>query len=373
MPLYKVKGKSKDGLQKYNVRVNYTCKTTGKGKQLTRTAYGLENAKGLEMTLQKQMKDGEQTSNKTTISQLYQDFSATRQLSIRHTTRRKDDSNFRAHIEPILGHVRVDRLSIKMLQDWKQQIESKGLSPKTRQGVYGTLRVLLNWAVKNDCIAKNPLLIVGNFQKPKVDFYTAEEFKKFIAVAKNHAEEHEINHNSIAEWEFYVFFSIAFWTGLRKGEIHALRWNDVAGKTLSVSKSVQQISATNEILSPPKSKSSIRTLELPNHLLDILHQHKERKRHLQGDNGRICGIGLPLVDTAISRKRAMFAELAGVKKIRTHDFRHSHASVLTNAGINIQEIARRLGHAKVEMTWNTYSHLYPREEEKAVGVLDSIA
>ncbi|MFR5439949.1 MAG: tyrosine-type recombinase/integrase, partial [Monoglobus pectinilyticus] len=67
-----------------------------------------------------------------------------------------------------------------------------------------------------------------------------------------------------------------------------------------------------------------------------------------------------------------YAELAGIKKIRIHDFRHSHASLLANEGINIQEIARRLGHSKIEITWNTYSHLYPREEERAINILNKI-
>ena len=69
---------------------------------------------------------------------------------------------------------------------------------------------------------------------------------------------------------------------------------------------------------------------------------------------------------------ARFAAAAGVKVIRIHDFRHSHASLLANEGINIQEIARRLGHSDIKMTWNTYSHLYPREEERAIKILDNI-
>lgn len=68
----------------------------------------------------------------------------------------------------------------------------------------------------------------------------------------------------------------------------------------------------------------------------------------------------------------LFSEIAGLKHIRIHDFRHSHASLLANEGINIQEIARRLGHSDVSMTWNTYSHLYPREEERAIQILDKI-
>ncbi len=78
-------------------------------------------------------------------------------------------------------------------------------------------------------------------------------------------------------------------------------------------------------------------------------------------------------DTSISNRNKAIAEAVGPNVIRTHDFRHSHASILANAGINIQEVSRRLGHAKIEITWNIYAHLYPREEERATAVLDLVA
>lgn len=81
----------------------------------------------------------------------------------------------------------------------------------------------------------------------------------------------------------------------------------------------------------------------------------------------------PLRDTSIENKNKAFAKAVNLPHIRIHDFRHTHASLLVNEGINIQEIARRLGHADVQMTWNTYSHLYPREEERAVEILNRIA
>ena len=85
-----------------------------------------------------------------------------------------------------------------------------------------------------------------------------------------------------------------------------------------------------------------------------------------------CGGERPIRDTSLEKTNKKFADLAGVKRIRIHDFRHSHASLLANEGINIQEIARRLGHSNISMTWNTYSHLYPREEERAVKILNTI-
>lgn len=106
----------------------------------------------------------------------------------------------------------------------------------------------------------------------------------------------------------------------------------------------------------------------------ILDEHKKRWKQYEGFNStfKVCGGTKCLRDTSIENHNKKFAQLAGVKKIRIHDFRHSHVSLLANSGINIQEIARRLGHSKIEMTWNTYSHLYPKEEEKAVEILNKI-
>ena len=113
---------------------------------------------------------------------------------------------------------------------------------------------------------------------------------------------------------------------------------------------------------------------MPTALVEILKHQKQIQKTLPrfSDDFRVCGAGSCLSDTAISNKNIEFAEKAKLEKIRVHDFRHSHASLLVNNGINIQEVARRLGHAKIEITWNTYSHLYPREEERAIKILESI-
>ena len=122
----------------------------------------------------------------------------------------------------------------------------------------------------------------------------------------------------------------------------------------------------------PKNKSSIRTLQMPLPLMEILNEQKQRQKLLHNftNDFRVCN---DIRDTSIERKKKIYATGAGLKIIRVHDFRHSHASVLANNNINIQEVARRLGHARIEMTWNTYCHLYPREEERAVAILNSFA
>lgn len=106
----------------------------------------------------------------------------------------------------------------------------------------------------------------------------------------------------------------------------------------------------------------------------MLDEHLKRYNSIPhfSTEWRICGGEIPIRDNPLGQRNILYAEEAGIKKIRVHDFRHSHASLLANNGINIQEIARRLGHSQIEITWNTYSHLYPQEEEKALRILNKI-
>lgn len=211
--------------------------------------------------------------------------------------------------------------------------------------------------------------------KTEINFYTPEEFKKYIETAKKQALQKQLKENNMYEWNFYVFFSIAYYTGLRKGEIHALRWCDINNNYLSVKHSItQKLKNKSDVETPPKNKSSIRTLQIPLPLMKILKEHKKRQMQLPNfsEDSRVLGDGKCLRDTTIQQKNILYSKLAKVKTIRIHDFRHSHASLLANMGINIQEVARRLGHTKVEITWNTYSHLYPKEEEKAVAILNAV-
>lgn len=208
-----------------------------------------------------------------------------------------------------------------------------------------------------------------------MSFYTPEEFKKYIEIARKQALEKQKKEKNLYEWNFYVFFNIAYYTGLRKGEIHALCWNDINGNYLSVKHSItQKLKNRTDVETPPKNKSSIRTLQIPLPLVKILKEHKKRQMQLPNfsEDNRVLGDGKCLRDTTIQKRNMLYSSLVKVKTIRIHDFRHSHASLLANMGINIQEVARRLGHSNVEMTWNTYSHLYPKEAEKAIAILNAV-
>ena len=378
MPIYKSGGK-KDGLQKYNVRINYVSES-GQAKQLTRVAYGLDAAKDLERRLLHDLKsNGENSVRKMTVRQLFEEYAAVKKYEVRQSTYDKTVRTFEYYIFPTLADVCIDKLSAKILQDWKISLEERDLALKTKKNVYSELRTMFNYAVRMEYLPKSPLVKVGNFKDPlatkqEINFYTPDEFRAYIRVAKEMALQKQKAENDLFEWNYYVFFNIAFYTGLRKGEIHALRWCDIDGAYLSVKHSITQKLHNEDVETPPKNKSSIRTIQIPLPLIKILNEHKKRQMLLGNwsSDHRVLGEERCLRDTTIQKRNNLYATLAGVKRIRIHDFRHSHASLLANMGINIQEVARRLGHAKIEMTWNTYSHLYPREEERAIAVLNQV-
>ena len=270
----------------------------------------------------------------------------------------------------------MSKLTQPVLTKWKLDIDKQDISLGTKRNGYKALSALLNFAVKMEYIPKNPLTTIGNFRdantidKPAdtLRYYTPEQFLKYIEVAEETAK-------TVVDWGYYVFFNIAFYVGARKGEINALKWSDIDGNIMHIRRSIAQKLKGGDVESPPKNKSSYRDLQIPTPLMEILNEHKERQRaatSLFTEDFRICGGEHPLRDTSIENHNKKFAATAGLPHIRIHDFRHSHASVLVNNGINIQEVARRLGHSDIEMTWNTYSHLYPREEERAVEVLNQI-
>ena len=370
MPIYKTNDK-KDGLYKYKVRVNYVD-LKGQYKQVTRTAYGAAEAKQLEARLQKEYApDALRSSSRLTLSQLLDEYAHATKHELRTTTYRTKIARLQNVILPDLGNPRLSSLTVADMQKWKNTVSGKNLALLTKQRYYKDLNSLINWAIKMDYMQSNPLSKLGNFTDTNLDlhtkpiqYYTADQFQAYIHYARDYSI-------SLGDWGCYVFFAIAYYTGMRKGEINALRWSDIYNNTIHVRRSISQ---SLDVESAPKNKASIRDLQIPEPLVFILNEHQARQKQdtRYSPDFRVCGGPECLTLSSIDRHNIAYAAGANLPRIRVHDFRHSHASLLANAGINIQEIARRLGHSDVSMTWNTYSHLYPQEEERALAVLDKI-
>ncbi len=373
MPIYKT-GKTKDGKAQYKVVVNYTD-ADGKHRKSAKRVYGSSEAKVEELRMLSEL-DKPTPSASLTVAEFYKTkYIPAKQNEIRKTSLAKTDSIMQNHVLPHIGDCKLDRLNSERLTEWKNAISEKDIMISTKNNAYRTLNAIFNFALKIDYLPSNPLAKIGRFRDPyfthereALRYYTPEQFKQFIAEAEKHKD------RSLYDSGFYVFFNIAFYTGMRKGEINALKWSDIEGDLIHVRRSIAQKLKGDDQETPPKNKSSYRTIQMPQKLVDILTEHRIRQEQIKtfSTDFRVCGGVSPLRDTSIEKRNTTFANAAGLPHIRIHDFRHSHASLLANSGINIQEIARRLGHSNVQQTWNTYSHLYPREEERAVAVLESV-
>ena len=161
-------------------------------------------------------------------------------------------------------------------------------------------------------------------------------------------------------------FLVLYWTGMRIGELLALTYYDVnlEEKTISINKSYQRLKG-KDVITQPKTPKSIRVITMPDFLVE---EFREYYSHLYGimKKDRL----FHFTKSYMEHNLISGIKKSGVKRIRLHDLRHSHASMLVDMGVAPLEIAERLGHEKVETTLNTYSHLYPSTQSKLAGLLD---
>ena len=381
MPIYKIENEKKNGLQKYRVIINYTD-GAGKKKTVDRIVYGKAQAENAERELKLLSERGELSKDNPTpaltVEALYKDYEKNRGRELRKTSMDRKRCIVNIHIKPLLWSREVEKLSKTDMTEWRDWMGEKSIGTVMKNNALRELRCLLNYAVETGKISTNPASGIKRFRDPyktadseKLRYYTKDEFLKYIAAARKHAEDA----NALNEWGIYVFFNLAYYTGMRKGEINALRWNDLDGSVINVRRSVsQKLKGEPIVETPPKNESSVRRLVMPKPLVTVLDEHRIRQEQAEGfkESWRICGGPSVIPDTTLDLRNRSFAKAAGIRRITIHEFRHSHASLLCNAGVNIKEIARRLGHSDVNITWKTYSHLYPAEEERAVQILNGI-
>ena len=131
------------------------------------------------------------------------------------------------------------------------------------------------------------------------------------------------------EGNYYVFFYIAFYTGMRKGEINALKWTDIEDDTIHITRSIAQKLKGGDRETPPKNKSSVRSIQIPIPLKKALDEHLKRCQNVTGFNNdwRICGGYECIRDSTIDKRNKLYTEKAGLKKIRIHDFRHPYVKL----------------------------------------------
>ncbi|UFJ41709.1 site-specific integrase [Brevibacillus humidisoli] len=267
------------------------------------------------------------------------------------------------HIIPALGNVELSKLNAMMIQQLLTKLtKDQSLSDENIQKVYTLINASLKQAERWGLIPKNPAFLVDRPKatKKQVKVWDVPEVTSFLEHAKGS--------------RYYIAFLLAVTTGMRQGEILALQWKDIDFENGFLR--VTQILSHDgkEILPYTKTKSGTRTIDLPDETIAELKKHKVRiakEKLAAGPNLYtdldlvVCSeIGTPTNAGNIRRAFNTAIEKANVSKIRFHDLRHTHATLLLKQGANPKIVAERLGHADTRITLDTYSHLLPSMQKE---------
>lgn len=266
---------------------------------------------------------------------------------------------FDAHITPYLGAKAMNEIRPSDIIDWQNIIKNNNdFSQSYLRMLQNQVTAIFSHAQKIYGLENNPCKSVkkmGKSDDRSLDFWTEEEYRKFISTYEP---------NSM----HYVMFEILFWTGCREGEMLALTMDDinVDAKQMNISKTYFRLKG-EDIITEPKTENSVRSVELPDFLIKEIVDYYDRLYDMPRD-ARL----FPVVAEAVQHTMKNHIKKAGIKKIRVHDLRHSHVAYLIHHGVQPLIIKERLGHKDIQVTLNTYGHLYPNEQKRVAGLLEQL-
>ncbi|MFJ1899535.1 tyrosine-type recombinase/integrase [Streptomyces sp. NPDC088115] len=245
---------------------------------------------------------------------------------------------------------------------------SRRLSPLTLAYVHSVLKSALEHAVREEEIPRNVARNVrtGTPRPRRFEPLTADEARTFLVATNGH--------------RLQPLFELALHTGLRKGELLGLRWEDLdlAGGTASIRRTLQRTNSSGLTALPTKTQSSERRIALPTPCLRSLEQHRDRQlqeRDAAGTGWKDSGYvftrtdGAPIEGSTLTRHFNTLLHQARLRRIRFHDLRHSTATLLLEQGVELVVIKELLGHAHIGVTATVYAHVRLRLQRDAIDLL----
>ena len=268
-----------------------------------------------------------------------------------------------------LGDTMLQKLTPQQVRKFYTDMGKRGLSSKIINATHGVLHVALdnavlwNYVSRNVCDLVKPPRIVSREVIP----LTLEQAQKLFSYARKHHLE--------------MLLTMAVVTGMRRGEMLALRWSNVNFETRSllVLHTVDYIPKYGYVQTEPKTKTGKRAISLPYFLIDMLKLHKQEvleQKHKQGDKWENRDLVFPdlqggyLNPSYLLRVFKKLLQEAGIPHMHFHDLRHSAATILLGMGVNMKMIQELLGHSDIAITLGLYSHLVPAMQQDMVDKWD---
>ena len=379
------------GDSKYRVVYDLPRSVSGKRRQKTETIFGnKKKAEGLLNQRLSEIRDGEYADpGKLTVAVLFDRF-LNSQTALGIKTLERYSGIATNQIIPTLGRIQLAQLSPLHLQEayasWLKGgrvDKAGGLSPQSVLACHRLLHRVLEQAVKWNLVARNVADAVDPPRPERHEMRTlsGSDLHKLFAALDN-PPKHVLNQRGLScEPAFGMAVRFAAFTGCRRGEVLALRWEDVDldGSTVSIRRSVLETKVGKTYFKSPKTGKG-RVLELPESIVTALRRYKasQSAQRLAAFRYHDNGLVFARPDGSVIRPqtfsqafRALIGR-AGVPVVRLHDLRHTHATLLLKAGVHPKITSSRLGHSKVGVTFDLYAHVLPGMDKEAAERFDSL-
>jgi integrase len=273
-------------------------------------------------------------------------------------------------IAPTLGKVELQRLKPADVQQWlvaMRQGKRGKRAPRTIIHAFRILQAAIAAAVKLDLIPRN---VADNAEPPsaraaKVTIFKAEEIAGMLS--------------ALAGTRVHPIACLALYTGMRRSELLALQWGDLDGGTLNVQRSLEQ-TRSGIRFKPPKTEAGVRSIALPPRAIELLRAHRKAalELRLQLGQGKLSDTdlifanvdGSPISPNYFSILWGRELKRAGLPSRTFHSIRHSHASALIDAGLDVVRVGRQLGHSKPTVTLSTYAHEFREADTAAADAIE---
>lgn len=373
MPVYKDKVPTKDG-RVWFYKTRYTD-IFGNKKQIKSKKFATRSeAKKAEAKFLVDVGSPEiNSSGNMTFRDLYEKFYENRRSEVKDTTIR-NYANKVKFLECFMD-VRCADYTLEMYDTWKRDINNNpAISLVYKNDILKFWKSILNYGMTwynldfNKVYRRMTTFKDPNGMKKEMLIFTYDEFKKYIAIEE--------------DLRFKCLWKTFYYCGLRCGEARGLLWEcvDFENKKIKIDKQVQSNAENNRhgwYFTTPKTRDSNRTIPMCDSLYnDLLEYYNFLKKFKNFRDeffvfGENFGIE-PFALKNLRRRHKMNCEAAGLKYIRIHDFRHSCVSLLINSGASPVMVAKYMGHTKIDVTLNTYSHLFESALDHVVGIINNL-
>lgn len=292
-----------------------------------------------------------------TFQSLYELYMEDMEVRIRLSTLESKKHIFKSKILPHFASKPINQIKPHDIRRWQNKLLQSGYKPTYLKCINNQLVALFNYAVRFYNLSENPCHKAGSMGKKnatEMSFFTKDEFNQFIDIIDDPTD--------------YLGYMILYWTGIRIGELLALTPNDIdlENNVISINHSYQRING-EDVITEPKTEKGKRKIKVHSSLINKIQEYLKLHYKIKPSQ-RI----FPFTKYKFEHSMPTYCEKAKLKRIRVHDLRHSHASLLIEQGIQPIVIAKRLGHEKIQTTLDTYGHMYPHKDDEVAELLESM-